>query len=172
MPDIRRTRDCVAFFKGDSQPVAVSDAMVEGGWVGGQAVQWCHNPDDEPMVTYSQGLYGGFLLFGSNEAGDDYAATTRNQPAYHFATFGSGGWLISTIAYERYTYASRIGPGPLVPLVYTASEPLYFSLRGLWTNEDEMTLSGSPLAPAFFTGFVAQIPKPNNSFYLGIQTSL
>lgn len=172
MPEIFRSRDCVAFFKGDCQPVAVSPAMVAGGWVGGQAVQWVADPSDEPTVTYSNGLYGGFLLFGSNELGDDYASMTRSQPTYRFATFGSGGWLISTIAYERYTYASRIGGGPLVPLVYGPNEPLYFSLRGLWTKEDELTLSLSLLAPAFFTGFVSQVPKASNKFYLGIQTSL
>lgn len=172
MAEIFRSRDCIVFFKGDSQPVAVSDAMVAGGWVGGQAVQWTPNPIDEVTVTYSNGLYGGFLLFGSNESGDEFSAYTRNQPTYRFATFGSGGWLISTIAYEKYTYASRIGGGPLVPLVYGINEPLYFSTRGLWTKEDEMTLTGNPLAPCFFTGFVAQIPKASNKFYLGIQTSL
>jgi hypothetical protein len=172
MAEIFRSRQCVALFKGDSQPVVVSPAMVAGGWVGGQAVMWTKNSADEVMVTYAQGLYGGFLLFGSDEPGDDYTAMTRSQPTYRYATFGSGGWLISTIAYETYTYASRIGGGPLVPLTYTMNQPLYFSLRGLWTNEDELTLTASPLAPAFFTGFVAQMPKPSNKSYLGIQTSL
>lgn len=172
MPEIFRSRQCVAFFKGDSQPVVISPAMEAGGWVGGQAVQWVVNPADEPMVTYSSGLYGGFLLFGSDEPGDDFTAMTRSQPAYRYATFGSGGWLISTSSYEQYTYTSRIGGGPLVPLVYGINDPVYFSLRGLWTREDELTLSASPLQPAFFTGMVAQIPKAMNNYYLGVQTSL
>ena len=172
MPEIFRSRQCIALFKGDSQPVAVSDALVSGGWVGGQGVQWSANTLDEATVTYSSGLYGGFLLFGSDEPGDDYTALTRSQPAYRYATLGTGGWLISTSSYERYTYASRLAGGPLVPLVYGINDPLYFSLRGLWTREDELTLSASPLQPAFFTGMVAQLPKASNRGYLGIQTSL
>lgn len=171
MPEIQRSRQCVVLFKGDSQPVSVSAAMAAGGWVGGQGVQWTPGLVDDGVLTYSNGLYGGFLIFGSDEPGDDYTAMTRSQPYYRYTTFASGGWLISTVAYERYTYASRLIP-PLVPIVYSINDPLYFSLRGLWTNEDEMTPSGSPMAPPFFTGFVAQIPKVNNKFYLGVQTSL
>ncbi len=171
MTQIFRSRECIAFFKGDSQPVAVAPEMVAGGWVGGQAVQWATSPDDEHVVTYSDGLFGGFLLWGSDEPGDGYASMTRSQLVYRYATFGSGGWLISTSSYEKYTYASRLVP-PLVPIVYAANDPLYFSLRGLWTNENELSLSLDPRAPAFFTGFVAQIPKTTNNYYLGIQTSL
>jgi len=162
----------VVFFRGDSQTVAVSAAMVSGGWPGGQGVQWVDATTDDRVVTYSNGLYGGFLVFGSDEDGDRFTSMTRNQPTYRYATFFSGGALISTSTYEKYTYASRVGGGPLVPIVYKPNDILYFSLRGLWTNEEELTLSGSPLAPAFFTGFVVQIPKSNNNFWLGIQTSL
>jgi hypothetical protein len=59
-----------------------------------------------------------------------------------------------------------------VPLVYGASDLLFFSLRGLWTIEDELTLSGSPLAPAASSGVVAQVPKNVNEFFLGIQITL
>lgn len=172
MPEIIRSRDCVVFFKGDTQTVVVSQAMVSGGWPGGQGVQWVDSASDERVVTYSGGLYGGFLVWGSDEDGDRFTAITRQQPHYRYATMFSGGCLISTSSYERYTYASRIGGGPLVPLVYQVQDILYLSLRGLWTKEDELSLSGSPLAPAFFTGFVAQIPKPSNRNYLGIQTSM
>jgi len=169
--EILRSRDCVVFFKGDTQTVAVSQAMVTGGWPGGQGVQWAGSTGDERLVTYSEGLYGGFLVWGSDEEGDRFTAITRQQPHYRYATMFSGGCLISTSSYEQYTYASRLG-GPLVPLVYQVQDILYLSLRGLWTKEDEMTLSGHPLAPAFFTGFVAQIPKTSNRNFLGIQTSM
>lgn len=172
MSEIFRSRDCIVFFKGDSQPVAVDPAMVAAGWPGAQGVQWATSPADERVVTFSRGLYGGFLLWGSDEPGDGFASMTRSQSTYRYATFCSGGWLISTSSYEKYTYASRTGGGPLVPIVYTANQPLYFSLRGLWTNEDELTLESDPQAPSFFTGFVAQIPKATNNYYLGIQTSL
>ncbi len=170
--DIIRSRDCVIFIKGDSHSVAVDPAMVAGGWPGGQGVQWTSSTLDEPVVTYSKGLYGGFLIWGSDESADQYVATTRNQLVYSNAVMMAGRAIISTSSYEKYTYASRTGAGPLVPIVYNPHDILYFSLRGLWTNEDELTLSADPLAPAFFTGFVAQIPKKTNQFFLGIQTSL
>lgn len=171
MSEIIRARDAIVFFYGDRQTVAVSAAMVTGGWAGGQGVQWADSISDERLVTYSGGLYGGFLVWGSDESGDQFTAMTRQQVVYRYATMFSGGCLMSTTSYERYTYASRIA-GPLVPLVYGPNDVLYLSLRGLWTKEDELTLSGSPLAPAFFTGFVAQIPKVENRFFLGIQTSM
>ena len=162
------------FFKGDNYTVTIAPEMVAGGWPGGQGVQWTADPNgkDTRMVTYSKGLYGGFLVWGSDEASDDFTSMTQNQPHYQFATIFLGGSLMSTSTYERYTYASRNGGGPLVPLVYTTRDFLYFSLRGFWTNEDEVSQAGLPYAPAFFTGMVAQIPKVNNNFRLGIQTSL
>jgi len=171
MSEILRSRDCLVFFKGDSQTVIVSPQMAAGGWPGGQGVRWVQGVGDERVVTYSNGLYGGFLMWGSEEEGDLFTAATHQQPHYRYATMFSGGCLISTSSYERYTYVSRLG-GPLVPLVYSSNDILYLSLRGLWTKEDEMSLSGSPLAPAFFTGFVAQIPKAANKLFLGIQTSM
>ena len=172
MTEILRSRDCIVFFKGDTQTVTVADAMVQSGWAGGQGVQWAPSTTDERTVTYSKGLFGGFLVWGSDETGDRFASSTKNQPHYRFATMLSGGCLIATSTYEKYTYASRLA-GPLVPLVYGPNDVLYLSLRGLWTKEDELTLSGDLLlAPAFFTGFVSQVPKASNGFFLGIQTSM
>jgi len=172
MPEIFRSRDCIVYFKGDSQTVAVSQAMVEGGWPGGQGVQWADSSSDDRLVTYSYGLYGGFLVWGSDESADKLTAMTQQQPYYRYATMLSGGCLISTTSYEHYTYASRTGGGGLVPLVYNVQDILYLSLRGLWTKEDELTLSGNAFAPCFFTGFVAQVPKASNGYFMGIQTSM
>jgi len=144
--DMIRGRDCIVFSKGETYAVVPNAEMLVGGWAGGQGVRWVDSALDEFTVGYSNGLYGGILIWGSDESADQYNAMTRNQLTYDFAVMLAGNCLISTSTYERYTYASRIGPGPLVPLVYAASEPLYFSLRGYWTNEDEMTLSGAPLA--------------------------
>jgi hypothetical protein len=171
MTEIIRGRECIVFLKGDTQPVVVSQSMVDLGWPGGQGVQWSGSVADERIVTFSTGLFGGFLIWGSNEPGDDFTATTRNQTHYRFATLLTGSNIISTSTYERYTYASRQA-GPLVPLVYSSQEPLYFSLRGLWTREDEMTLAGSPGAPALSTAVVVQVPKANNNSFLGVQTFL
>lgn len=171
--DIVRARDCVIFSKGDAHMVAVDDAMVARGWAGGQGVQWVDSTLEEPVVSYSQGLYGGFLIWGSDESADQYTAMTRSQLVHpKSAVMMAGNAVISTSSYEKYTYASRLA-GPLVPLVYAPKDPLYFSRRGLWTKEDEAS-QGVPLsfAPAFFTGFVVQTPAPVNQFYLGVQTSL
>lgn len=170
--DLIRSRDCVVFVKGETFEVSVDPAMIAGGWPGGQGVQWVNSATDNFTVTYSSGLFGGFLLWGSNESADQYTAMTGQQLTYGYGVMVAGKGLISTSSYEQYTYASRHGGGPLVPLVYTASTPLYFSLRGLWTLEDELTLSASPLAPAMQTGVVAQVPKNVNEFFLGIQTTL
>lgn len=171
--DIVRGRDCVMFAKGDAHPVMVDSAMIQGGWAGGQGVMWVDSTHEEPVVSYSNGLYGGFLLWGSDESADRFSSATQAQLVHpQSAVMVAGNSVISTSSYERYTYASRLA-GPLVPLVYQPKDPLYFSRRGLWTNEDEASQGVAlPFAPAFFTGFVIQVPAPVNQFYLGIQTSL
>lgn len=171
MTEIVRGRDVILFYKGDAYTVTVDANLITSGWPGGLGVMWTQGVVDERTVTTSNGLFGGFLLWGSDEIGDKYTAITENQPIYRFATMLSGGSLMSTSTYEVYTYASRIA-GPLVPIVYSPNDPLFFSLRGYWTNENEATLSGAPQAPDFFVGFVAQVPKANNNWYLGVQTSL
>lgn len=171
MSEIFRSRDCIVFTKDDSITVAVDETMVAAGWPGGQGVQWVGSSKDEFIVSFSRGQFGGFLVWGSDEEGDDYAATTRNQPHYRFATMFAGAVLLATSSYERYTLASRLSP-PLIPLTYGVNEPLYLSLRGLWTNEDELTESGDPDAPAPIAGYVAQVPKSLNNFYLGIQAAM
>lgn len=173
MPEYFRNRDVVVLAKGDTVTVNIDSAMAVGGWKGGQGAQWTPPTGDEMLVTYSDGLYAGFLLWGSNEVPDEFTSMTRSQPTYRFAVLGAGGWLIMTKTYEQYTYVSRIGPGPLVPLTYSASDRLVFSLRGYWTKEDEWTLSGDPRAPNdYYIGFVAQAPTPSRLNYMTIQVSL
>lgn len=175
MPELARTRDCVTLFKGDSYTVMVDDAMRAGGWQGGQAVRWIDSPRDEFLVTYSDGLYGGFLLWGSNEPSDQFISTEEQQPAYGYATLCLGGWLMMTRTFEQYTWASRNGGGPLVPLTYTVGQRVLFSLRGFWTVEDEWTASADPRgANGYFVGSVVQAPRPNQKgeLYLTLQTSI
>ena len=169
--DVLRSRDCVVFFKGDAYTVNVSNAMLQGGWVGGQGVQWSPylNPD-RPIVTYSAGLFCGIMLWGSDEAADQFIAMTGQFLKYGYGVFMVGRAIISTIAYEQYTYASRLAGPPFTKLTYQPNDPLFMSLRGYWTNEDELAQSGSPLAPGVVCGFVSQLPKDVNSFRLGIQT--
>ncbi len=147
--------------------------MASLGWQGGQGVQWTSTALDQFVVTFSDGYYAGFMLWGSDESADQYTAITRNQSYYRFATVGAGGWHILTKTFEQYTYASRIGGGPLVPIVYHASDRLVFSLRGFFTKEDEWTLSGDPRAPnSYFIGYVSQAPSTTTLGYMGIQVSI
>lgn len=172
--DIVRGRDCFLFGKGDSHVVTVSPEMIASGWAGGTGVMWADSPHQEPVVSYSNGLYGGFMLYGSGESADQFKSDTRRQLVHpQSAVMMAGNAIISTSSYERYTYASRLAGGTLDPLVYAPGAPLYFSRRGLWTIEDEAS-QGTPLpfAPAFFTGFVTGIPSPVNQYFLGVQASL
>jgi hypothetical protein len=172
MPEIPRNRDCYVLAKGDTFTATVSAAMSTGGWRGGQGVQYTTSNKDELTVTYSDGLYCGFLLWGSDESSDRFTAMTRSQPFYNFATVGSGNWIITTTAFETYTYASRQA-GPLVPIVYAPSDRLVFSLRGYWTTEDEWTLSADPRGPnTYYLGFVAQVPNALTSQYMTVQASI
>ena len=170
--DLIRSRDCVIFCKGPAHNVAVDASLIAGGWPGGQGAQWVASSADEPTVTYSSGFFGGFLIWGSDESADQYTASTGNQITYGHAVLMTGRAVLSTSSYEKYTYASRMAGGPFIPLVYQPHQVLYFSQRGLWTYEDELTLSGSPLAPAYHAGWVCQLPKAINEFFLGVQTRL
>jgi len=173
MPELIRSRDCIIMFKGDAYPVSISPAMATAGWQGGQGVMWAESSDDTMVVSISDGLYAGFALWGSDEDSDRFTSMTKNQPTYGFCIIGAGGWLISTTAFEQYTYLSRVGGGPLVPITYHESDRLVFSNQGKWTVEDEFSLSGDPRAPNnYYIGFVAQAPSPETKGFMTIQTSI
>lgn len=168
-----RTRDCIILVKGDAYAVAVEPDFAAQGWQGGSGVQWAPPIQGLPTVKRSDGFYAGFALWGSDEPSDQYTGMTRQFPTYHYLVLGAGGWVIMTRSFERYTWASRQGPGPLVPLTYNASDRLVFSLRGFWTKEDEWTLSGDPRAPnAYFIGYVVQAPGVVTSDYMTVQVSI
>jgi hypothetical protein len=171
MPEIDRTRDLVIFKKGDAYAVTVSPAMAASVWLGGQGVEWVDVGRDEMAVTFTDGRAQAFMLWGSDESSDRYTAMTRQQPHYQYGVVGFGGWVLSTLAFEEFTYASRLA-GPLVPIVYTPQDDLLFSLRGRWTIEDEWTLSGDPRAPnTNGVGVVVQAPTVASG-YLTIQVRL
>lgn len=173
MTEIVRSRDLVLFYRGDNYTVTPGPGMIETGWKGGQGVMWSSGVNDERTVEISDGRYGAFMPFGSDEEADMHTGLSGTQRSARWVTILLGGNLISTSTYERYTWDSRNGVGPAdVPIVYTPNQVLYLSKRGFWTNEDEATLSGDPWAPNFFTGFVAQIPKASNNWFLGVQTGL
>jgi hypothetical protein len=170
--EIEQTRDCIALVTDFSLPVLVDDAMAVGGWVGGTGVTWAPTDADTFLVTYSDGSYGGFLLWGSNESSDQYISYTGNQPTYKYAQACFGSWVVSTVAFELYTLESRLAGTPVVN-AYVAGERLRFSLRGLWTPQDEWSVSGDSRAPnEFLVGTVIQPPSIHNNNHLMLQTSL
>lgn len=174
MGELFHTRDVVVYFMGDRYTTQVSPAMMATGWAGGQGVQWTDAPTDAFQVTYSDGLYGGFCLWGSDEPSDQYISYVGQQVAYGYTTFCAGGWLIATKTFERYTWASRQA-GPLVPITYTVGQRLVFSMRGYFTNEDEWTLSNDPRKPnEWYVANVVAVPTPNarGEYYITLQTSI
>ena len=151
----------------------VDPSMAQGGWPGGQGVTWVDSPDDTFLCTYSDGTYGGFLLWGSSESSDQYTASTGNQAIYRYGLVATGSWILYTSSFEKYSWLSRQGPGPLVPLVYQVGDRLTFSLRGYWSNSEEWTPAGDPRAPnTYYIGYVFEVPSAANNYYLGIQTSI
>jgi len=168
-----RDRDVIISFKGVTITVDVTEQDARNGWLGGQGFQWAATTEDRLLATKTDGIPAGFALWGSDESSDEFTANTRNQPVYRFVVLGASGWIISTVAYEKYTYASRTGGGPLVPLTYNPSDRLVFSLRGLWTVEDEWTLSGDPRGPnEHYSGSVTQKPTVERNWHLGVQVSI
>src|SRR5271168_4087837 len=138
--ELIRDRDVITLVKGQTFPTGLSPGMLSSGWAGGQGVMWIDTPYDAWEVDFSDGTPNGFLLWGSDETADQYTSYTQNQPTYDFAVLCFGTWVITTSTYEKYTYASRTGAGPRVPIVYNENDRLLFSLRGLFTVEDEWSL--------------------------------
>lgn len=174
MTALFRTRDVEVHFKGDSYPVAIHPDLLASGWAGGQGVMWCDSPLYEFRVQASDGIYGGFLLWGSDEISDRLLGQSTSQLAYGYGIFCAGGWLASFATYEKYTWNSRHGIGPPNVLInYTVGERVRFSNRGWWTNEDEFTKVGDPRAPNnYFVGYVVQKPRADNDYRLVLQTSI
>ncbi len=173
MTELLRTRDLVLLFRGVTQPVELSQAMIQGGWAGGQGVMWAPSSRDGFFVTYADGSRGaGYLFWGSDEDSDQFLSSTDGQVLYGAAIMGSGSSVFSTRTFEHYTYASRLA-GPLVSINYLASDKLYWSLRGLWTREDEWLLSGDPRAPnTNQVGWVVQAPSTLTNGFLTVQTTI
>jgi len=169
--EVPRTRDVVVFVSDLTVPVMVDDAMVQAGWVGGTGVRWTQSPDDNFLATFSDGTYGGFLLEGSDEVTDQYTSYTENQRRYCFAVACTGTWIISTIAYEKYTLQSRLVP-PLVFNAYIVGQRLRFSNRGLFTPQNEWHIIDPTKSNDFLIGSIIQAPGPENNYYLTVQTAI
>lgn len=156
MIEIARIRDVAVLVKADCFTVHAAPSLTQ--WKGGLGVQWSLGGDKDIMeVEASKGLFGGFLLRGSDESADQFISLTGYQVTYGMVCVCVGNWVCWFQHVERYTYASRTNPGPLVPIVYQPNDLLYFSLRGLWTNEDEIALSGGSPNP-LTSGYVVCPP--------------
>lgn len=168
--------------KGDSMPMKIDAAMASKGWVGGTFVRWVDDGSGEPCVTIADGRYCGFTPWGSNEPADRYTAITQTNPTYKYITMFYGGNFFATSSFERYTYISRHGGGPLVPLVYSPQDFLYVSENGLITNQDESNPAvnpgglfpdGSPIVvPFLYFGLCAVPPSSLTDGRLFAQTNV
>ena len=175
-------RDCVLFHKGDTMPIKISATLATRGWVGGAFVRWGDDGTGEPGVDLANGTYCGFLPFGSNESGDQYTAITQTNVRSRTVSLYFGGNFLATTSYERYTYASRHGGGPLVPLVYSVQQFLYVSENGLLTNQDEsdpavnaggLFPDGTPITVRFlYFGICALPPSTLSNGYAYVQTNV
>ncbi len=175
MAQSNRTRELVILTKGRTFTPVLGPAMVLSGWRGGQGVRWISSSiRDEFIVELADGGdAAAFMIYGSDEPSDQYTSMTLNQVVYAAGTMMYGRALVETTTYEHFTYVSRTGPGPLVPIVYAENEPLLFSLRGYWTTEDEWSLSGDLRAPnEHHVGLVVKAPSTVTSDYLAIQVNV
>lgn len=175
-------RELSIFHKGDSMPMKIDAAMAAKGWAGGTFVRWVDDGTGEPCVTIADGRYCGFTPWGSNEPADQYTSVTPSQSRYKYITLLFGGNFVATTTYERYTYVSRHGGGPLVPLVYTAQQFLYVSENGYLTNQDESNPAvnpgglfpdGTPITvPFLYFGIVSVPPSAATDDRILIQTNV
>lgn len=173
MPEIFRTRDVVVFRQGVTSTIPADSVMRQAGWPGAQGLMWKDSTSDDFLVTFSDGERGaGFALWGSDEDSDEWTAMTGQQIGYGYVVIGSGSWIIATRIFEQYTYASRVS-GPLVSISYSPGDKLLWSLRGLFTKEDEWTAAADPRAPnTYFVGHVVQPPSALTAGFITIQTTL
>lgn len=168
-----RNRDCIILVKDATFPVAISSSLLEAGWTGGTGVQWTgvNTGTRHFEVSLGYGNASGFLLSGSAESGDQFTSMTGTVVNYRVSAMGAGGTVLSTLSFESFTLASRLALGA-VPLSYTENTPLFMSVRGRWTTEDELSILGDPLAPAPQLGWVTQVPSALTNYFLGVRTTL
>jgi hypothetical protein len=175
-------RELSVFHKGDTMPMKIDSAMASAGWSGGTFVRWVDDGTGEPCVTIADGRYCGFTPWGSDEPADQYTSMTPSQTRYKYITLFFGGNFVATTSYERYTYISRHGPGPLVPLVYAPQDFLYVSENGLPTVEDESDPAVNPghtfpngdpiVVPFLYFGIVSVPPSALTDDRLLMQTNV
>lgn len=175
------TRDLILLHKGDSITPAISASLAASGWDGGQFVRWTDAGNGELTVTLANGVYCGFMPFGSEEAGDGYVSITGQNPRYKYVSMYFGGNVFYTRTFETQTYIARNGLGPAAALTYTANQALYVSENGKITNQDESDLAvnpgglfpdGTPITvPFVFFGVCAVPPSSASRNYIAVQTN-
>lgn len=172
-------RDCVLIKKGDSVTVKVEASLAALGWVGGTFFRWVDDGSGEPCLGLSYGVAAGYAVFGSGEEGDQYTSLTGQNTRYSYVNLFYGNAIFATRNFERHTYASRNGVGPLVPLTYKFNGLVYVSENGLLTTEDEsdpavnaggLFPDGEPItAPFSPVGVCAVTPQAQAKGYLFAQ---
>lgn len=176
-------RDLVLLHKGDTLPVSIDSDMAASGWSGGQFVRWVDAGTGMPTVTVANGTYCGFMMFGSDEEGDQWTSFVASQVTYKSAILTFGGNVFYTRTYEVEGYMYRHGLGPSAPLVYEPNQVLYISENGKITNENESNTAlfpahdfpdGSPIVANSFVFFgVCSVPPDDvlTSGFICVQTN-
>lgn len=175
------TRDLVFLYKGDNITVKTNPALTASGWDGGQFVRWYADGTGELTIALANGVFCGFLPFGSDEDSDQFTALTESDVTYKKAVLYFGGNIYYTRTYETETYKSRHAIDPYTPLVYTANQILYVSENGKLTNEDEsdpavnpggLFPDGDPIVLPFNpVGWTTVPPVVGTKNYLGVHTN-
>jgi len=170
--ELSTASDCVALVKDGWLSVRATSGLLASGWVGGQGATWEGSTTDTLTVGSSDGGAVGFLLWGSDESVDQWAPMTRSQLASGSVVLCYGTWVVSTIAFERYTLESRMA-GPLVENSYQPGKELLLSSRGYWTPQDEWSVLADPRAPnTQVLGVVVVPPSSLNGYRLTLQTNM
>ena len=184
VPDFHLEQDDVQVaIKGANIPVYVDDSLSSNGWRGGQWVQYSTNTVDTFKnvrgVTVSAGIYvAGFLLRGSDfhPVGSQRPGTNARDARlteYNWSSYKPTNtrWVTMCIdgsylfkMYERYAFPNRTSG---TELVYTLSQDLYISERGLLTTYADAINAG--IASPVWVAVVWMTPSADNEYRLGAE---
>lgn len=154
-------RDCAVLHKGIMWTPKLSANLIKRGWQGGEMARFVDDGSGEPVIDIGNGIFSGFMPFGSNESGDQWTAMTGQNVRYGYAVMYFGGNIYYTQVYETQTYKSRHGLSATTYQTYTPNQPLYCSENGRITGEDE---SNTAVNPGHLFPDGTPIVLPFNSF--------
>ena len=175
-----QNQDVQVQIKGATAPVYIDASLnVEDGWRGGQWVQYTANSQGRflniRVVGLSTGVRAvGFLLRGSEfhpQVQQPGSAALRTSE-YNFSSYQPRNTGVVTMCldgsflfkvFERYDFPNRTGG---TEIVYTLSDQLFISERGLLTTFADATAAG--IATPVWAGNCWMTPSATNEYRLGL----